>query len=161
MCGQRIADLRLESGEFGLVSGLTSGRVHVDGGGAATGHDAIKGVVIALTDGIKLVIVTAGAGDSDSQEGLGDDINLVFGGAREFLQRVSRREALQHKTIVRRANRRFIEAELFVEARPGQKIAGNMFTEELIVRYIDIQRADKVIAVLVGVGDARVALTAQ
>ena len=62
---------------------------------------------------------------------------------------------------MRRPNGRLVEAELLINARLGQEISGNVFAQELVVRHIGIQCADEIIAVLHGVRNARVALTAE
>ena len=104
------------------------------------------------------MVVTTRARNGDTQESLGGDIDLVLRGAREFLKRIGRGEALQHKAVMRRANGRLVEAKFLVEPRLGQQITGDVLAQQLIIRNICIQCADEIVTILVGVRDARITL---
>ena len=150
---------RLQLGQGGLVGFLPRGRVHVHHRRPATGHDTVKCVVILLADRIEFVVVTARTRNREAKERLGHHVDLVLGRPHKFVERIGRREALQHKTIMRRADGRLVQAKLLVEPRPGQQITGDVLSQQLVVRHVFVQRANEVIPVLVGVRDSRVTLT--
>ena len=58
-------------------------------------------------------------------------------------------------------NGRLVEAELLIYSWLGQEVAGDVFAQKLIVRHVGVQRADEIIAILIGVRNARVALAAE
>ena len=128
--------------------------------GAAVHHRAVEGVEVRLADRVELVIVAAGAGDGHPQERLGDDVDLVLGKAHLLVQGIGGAETVQHEAILGDADRRLVDPEFGVHPRLREQIARQVFADQLVDRYVGVQRPDQVVAVTPGVGDRRVAFTA-
>ena len=77
-------------------------------------------MVILLANRIELVIVTTRTRNCETKERLGHHVDLVLGRPHQLIERISRSKALQHETIMRRTDRRFVQAKLHVETRLGQ-----------------------------------------
>ena len=98
--------------EFGTDGIAGAGGVGVDDGGVGAGEDAVEGVEVGLADGVELVIVAAGAAHGEGLEGLRDGVDLVVGEGDHLIERIDRREAMQHHTKLRDADGAFVEAVL-------------------------------------------------
>ena len=59
---------------------------------------------------------------------------------------------------MRRANGRLVEAKFLVESWLDQQVTGYVLAQQLIIGDISIQRTDEIVAVLVGMRDARITL---
>ena len=115
-------------------------------------------MVILLAYRVEFVIVTSSTRNCETKERLGHNIDLIRGCPHQLVERIRRSKALQHETIMSRTDRRFIQAKLHVETRFKQQVAGNVFAQQLIVRHVVIERADEVVAILVGIRDGRITL---
>ena len=118
-------------------------------------------MVILLTDGIEFVVVTTRARHGQTKERLADHVDLVLGRSHQFIERVCGREALQHEPVMRRADGRLVQPQLVIQPRLLQQVARDVFTQQLIVRHIGVERANEIIPVLIREWNARVALTAK
>ena len=159
LLGKRNANPGFQLSQFSLVGFLPGRRINIDHRRPATGHDTVKCVVILLADRIEFVVVTARTRNREAKKCLRHDVDLIFGCSHQFVERIRWSEALQHKTIMRRADGRLVQAKLLVEPRPGQQITGDVLSQQLVVRHVFVQRANEIIPVLVGVRDTRVTLT--
>ncbi len=123
----------------------------------AAEKDAGEAVVIRRGDGVELVIVAAGAGQGEAEEGAAGDIDLVVHdvGVRLFLVGVA---------VAPVADRVHAGGDELVgiEGRARllqQQIAGDLLLDELIVRKVGIEGARDPVAIAPGLGD--VALAAE
>ena len=114
--------------EFGTDGLLEFGQaiaVLIEQGGGVYGHlsrtggseDAVEGGEVGLADGVELMVVAAGAGDRESEEGLRDDVDLVVDVADLLIDRVDRLEAVLDHAEVAGAEGRLIELFRCIEAR--------------------------------------------
>src|SRR5262249_17732299 len=123
-------------------------------------EEAGQGVVIAAGDRVELVIVTAGAGYGQAEEGLGHHVDLIVDAADLFLTNVHRRmDALAQVEEPGREDR-LVESLDGVPARVIEQITGEVLDQESVVGEVRIERADDVIAIAVGVRDVVVELVA-
>ena len=99
------------------------------------------------------MVVTAGTGDGQAQEGLAEDIQLVVHAIRFVGQHVGRGVCRLVQVPETGANHGFIERLVRVSARIRQQIAGDMFAHEIVVGQVHIERPYQVITILIGVGD--------
>ena len=128
--------------------------------GPHAGEDAVQRVVVALADGIKLVIVAARARGRESLKRFRDDIDLAVHGLDLFVECIDGIEAVLDKPEVCEAEQRFVDALGFIPARLRQQVAREMFADELIPRHVGVAGADEVIAIAPRVRNLRVALAA-
>ena len=157
-----------EFGADGLLEFGQAVAVLVEQGGGVHGHlsrtggseDAVEGGEVGLADGVELMVVAAGAGDRESEEGLRDDVDLVIDVADLLIDRVDRLVAVFDHAEVAGAYGRLIELFRFVEARGLQQVASELFADELVVGDVGIEGADEVIAVAPGLRDGRIAFAA-
>ena len=158
--------------EFGTDGLLEFGQaiaVLIEQGGGVYGHlsrtggseDAVEGGEVGLADGVELMVVAAGAGDRESEEGLRDDVDLVVDVADLLIDRVDRLVAVFDHAEVAGAEGRLIELFRFIEARGLQQIAGELFADELVVGDVGIEGADEVIAVAPSLRDGWIAFAAM
>ena len=161
LLGKRSANSGFQPGQFSLVGFLSGRRIDIDHRRPATGHDAVKRVVILLANRIELVIVTTRTRNCETKERLGHNINLILGCSHQLVERIRRSKALQHETIMSRTDRRFVQAKLHVKTRLRQQVAGDVFAQQLVVRHIGIERTDEVVTILVGIRDGRIALAPE
>ena len=108
LIGQRLANLRLELGQGGLVFLAAFRRVYVNRRRTAAGHDAVKRVIILLTNRVEFVVVAARTRHGQTEECLGHHIDLILGRPHQLIEGVGGREPLQNEPIVRRADRRLV-----------------------------------------------------
>ena len=158
--GKGFADAGFERGEFGTVAREEFGRVDGDLRGAAAGEDAVERVVIALADGIELVIVTAGAGECEALEGFAEDVDLIFHGLHLIIERIDGLEAVFDEAQVGEAEDGFVEVFGGIAARVGEEIAGEMFADELVGGHVGVEGADEIITVAPDVANLGVAFAA-
>ena len=106
-----------------------------------------QGVVVLRGDRVELVVVAAGAGDGQAQEGLGEDVDLVVDAVRLVLADVDRRMRPLAEEEEAGAEDRLVEALGRVPARPVEQVAGDVLDDELVVGHVGVERADHVVAV--------------
>ena len=158
--GQLRLDRRAEPLQRGALGLGTLGRIDGNQGGAATGQDAVEGVKVALADGVELVVVAAGAGDRQAEEAFGEDVDLVVGEGRLFVEGVGRGEAVRHHPVMGGAEGRFVDVQLPVDSRDREQVPRDVLANEPIVRHVVVERPDQVVAIAPGERDGRVALAA-
>ena len=124
------------------------------------GEDAEERVVVPLADGIKLVIVAAGAAHRHAQRGLRDDIDLVVRELHQLIQRIDREEAMLHHAQAAQTGTTLHNARLRIDARLQQQITRDVLPHELVIRHIRIQSADEIVAILKRPRHLEVTLTA-
>ena len=157
---QPLADLRLQPRKLGSVRSLQGRIVHHHLAGSTAGEDAVERVKIPLADGIKLVIVTPGAGNGEPKKGLREDIDLVVDDLHLIIQCVHRNIAELDHAQMRQSEHGFVQAFGAVETRIRQQIPGDVFADELVVGHVAVEGADEVIPVTPGHRQFRVALAA-
>ena len=150
------AELRELGGDFAV-------RLHRGEGGLAIGaadEETGERVVVALRDGIELVVVATGAGDGHAEEGLGHHVEAVVHAVALVLANVHGGMDFLAKKPEAGAEDGFVTPGGGVEARLRHEVAGELFDDELIVRHVGVEGADDVVAVVVGVGDDGLELVA-
>ena len=106
------------------------------------------------------MVVAAGAGDRESEEGLRDDVDLVVHVTDLLIDRVDRLVAVFDHAEVAGAEGRLVELFFGVEPWLLQQVAGELFADELVVRDVGIEGPDQVVAVAPGLRDGGVAFAA-
>jgi hypothetical protein len=110
-------------------------------GGA--GEDAAEGVVVALGDGIVLVIVAAGAGGGDAEEAAGDHVDAIVAFVGAGLGRLG-------DAVVPGAEAEQAEgAEVLFFF--GQEVAGHLRFDEEVVGHVVVEGLDDPVAIAPGV----------
>ena len=164
-----LLHLRLgELGEFGadgrglLFPGGAAGFVIAESLGgekrggvldAGTGEEGLQAVVVAVEDGVELVIVAAGAAVGEAEEGGADGVGDVV---EQFLP------ALHEVACVA------LVGEVAVEPGSDERggvagvefVAGDLLADEAVVRLVLVEGVDDVVAVAPDVGAGLVALEA-
>ena len=105
------------------------------------------------------MVVTAGAGNGQSEKGLRENIDLIVDDLHLVIQGVHRNVAVLHHAQVCRPNPRFVQAFGTVDARVFQEIPGDVFTNKLVVGNVTVKSPDQIIPVAPGHGQFRIALT--
>ena len=159
-CREPCLDRRFERGKLGVGGPEGLRRIEDHLPRSAAGEDPVEGIEILLGDGVKLVIVAAGAGGGEPEERLGIDIDLVLDHLHLVVEGIDRYEAELHHPQMRRADRRFIEPLGGVPTRIGEEVAGDLLAHELVVGEIVVERPDEVIAVAPRIGKLGVPLAA-
>ena len=67
-----------------------TGSIHINDGRMRAGEDAVKRVKVGLGNGVKLVVMAAGAGNGERLKCLGDGVDLVVGEGDHFIERIDR-----------------------------------------------------------------------
>ena len=134
--------------------------VHVLHRWPSRGEDPKERVVVRLTDGVELVVVTARARDRLRQEGLAEDVDGVIREADLLIQGVRGREAVEDEAPMSRADSGLVDALLLVDPGLGEQVPRHVLARELVIRHVLVEGADQVVAVLKGVRDRRVTLRA-
>ena len=124
---------------------------------AAADEEALQAVVIALRDGVELVVVAARARDGEAEERLGHHVEAVVHAVALVLPDVHGRMHFLTEKPEAGAEQRFIRAAR-AQARLRHEVAGDMLGDELVVRHAVVQRADDVVAILPGVRNDRLPL---
>ena len=127
---------------------------------AGGSEDSVQGIEVSLADGVELVVVTAGAGDGEPKEGLGDDVNLVVHVLDLFVGRIQRLETMFNQTEVTGSNDGFVDAFFGVHSRLFQEVARELLAHELVVGDVGIERADEVVAITPRLNDLWIAFAA-
>ena len=106
------------------------------------------------------MVVAAGAGDRESEEGLRDDVDLVVHVADLLVDRVHGLEAVFDHAEVAGAKGGLVEFFRGVDARGFQQVSGELFADELVVGDVGIESADQVVAVAPGLRNGGIAFAA-
>ncbi len=122
-----------------------------------TAEDAGEGVVIALADGIELVVVAAGAGDGHAEDGAAGDIDLFVDKVHEELLASTFVEALGSDG--EESGGDDVLVALF-GGRGGKQVTGDLATDELVVGKVGVDGVDDPVAVTPGLGEGVVAFLA-
>ena len=157
---QAGADFFLQRREFHTVRLHQRRRVHHHLARTAAGEDAVERIKILLADRIKLVVVAARAGNRQTKEGLGENIDLIVHDFHLVIQRVHRHVAQLDHPQLRRAENGFVQPVRRVETRLRQQIAGEMFADELVVGQVAVEGANEIVTVTPGHRQFRIALAA-
>jgi hypothetical protein len=158
--GELGADGGLEFFEGGAVEILAIWGIDIADGGSAADHHAVEFVIILLADGVEFMVMAAGAGDGEAEEGFGDDVDLVIGEGDLFGVGVDDAEAVGDEAELGGGDGGFVEFEGGVEAGVGEEIAREVFADQGIGGEIFVEGADEVIAVTGDVGDFGIAFAA-
>jgi len=121
---------------------------------------AVQRVVVGLADRVELVVVAARAGDRLAEEGLAEHVDLVVDEPDLLLERLGRQVAVEDEAVVRGADHGLVDAARCVDARRLQQVARDVLADQLVVGHVLVERADQVVAILIRVGDRRVAFGA-
>ena len=132
--------MRLHCGERGLAIG-------------AADEETGERVVVALGDGIELVVVAAGAGDGHAEEGFRHHVEAVVHAVALVLADVHGRMHFLAEEPEAGAEDGFVAAGVGVQAGLRDEVAGEVLDDELVVRHVGVEGADDVVAVVVGVRD--------
>ena len=97
----------------------------IEQGGGVHGHlswaggseDAVEGGEVGLADGVELMVVAAGAGDRESEEGLRYDVDLIVDVADLFIDGVDRLVAVFDHAEVAGPEGGLVELVRCIEAR--------------------------------------------
>ena len=106
------------------------------------------------------MVVAAGTGDRQPQEGLGDDVDLVVDPVGLVLADVDRRVGASPRNQNPVAEDRLVKA---VDADAGEaveQVAGDLLDDELVVRQVGVEGPNDVVAISKRVGDVVVELVA-
>ena len=160
MIAELTADYRFELLDFRAVQVLQSGRVDVRDRRTAAHHDAVEAVEILLADRVEFMIVAARARNGEPQHRLRHDVDLVVGKSDLLVVCIRHPKSMRHHAQLCRADGGFIDAEFGVDARLFQKVASQVFADQLVVGNIGTNRANKVVAILVRIRNRGVALAA-
>ena len=153
--GAHLADIFVETGGAFLLQGHQAlleigplcGGVGRRNRGALEGlnrrgEDPMQGVVVGRRDGVELMVMAAGAGDREPEEGLGRGIDALIDGV-----------VLIVKTLTDGDEAEGGEARVFL-LQVREAVGGQLFGDELVVRLIRVQRIDDVITERPSVGVA-------
>ena len=124
-------------------------------------EDSVERVEVLGGDRIEFVVMTARAGDGHGLERFCKSVDLVIDELRLMLSDIHGRMRLLGKPIKNRADDRFVEPLRWIQARVREEIAGHLFSDELVVRQVGVERADQVIAVPPGVRDRIIAFVTE
>ena len=138
-----------------------AGGIDGNGGGKGGRENTEECVVIRLTDRVKFVIVTAGAGDGQSLESFRYGIDLIVGETDPLIERIGRGKSVKYHPKVCRSDGAFVDSQFGIDSRILLEISGDVFADQLIVGDIEVQRTNEIVPILPGVGDRRVALAAM
>ena len=129
---------------------------------AGTGERAVKAVIIAGRNRVELVIVAARTGDGEPLKCLAQGVDLVIDHVCANLPEpdavVMPQFAHPQK---RRPQDRFVDRILRIHARLIQKVSGQMFANQLVIRNVLIERADEVVAIEPGALDLVIPVVAE
>ena len=134
--------------------------VHAAHAPARAHEDAGERVVVALGDGIELVIMALRTGNRGAEEALADSVDDVRDGLLRdaFSSRIITMPALA-EAQGHGAEEAFVQATARVHAR-REEVPGELFKDELFERHVGVEGADEVVAVAPGVLRRRVPLVA-
>ena len=124
----------------------------------AADEESRERVVVALRDGVELVIVAARARDGHAEEGLRHHVEPVVHAVRLVLPDVHGRMHLLAEKPKAGADDGFVPARLGMQARTRHQIPRDVLGDKLIVTHIRIQRANHVVAVLKCIRNERLEL---
>ena len=128
--------------------------------GRAPVEGAEERVVVALADGVELVIVATGAGHGQPHERLRHHVHLVVRPLHPVFPRIHRLVAVLDEAVVRGRDDGLVQAAVRVEPGLGQQVAGQVLADELVVGHVGVERPDQVVAIAPRLRDVRVALAA-
>ena len=156
VAGAGLAHITEEAGDLLVLELAESlGEVGARGGGGlrsggnrrvvqrldGRGEDAVQGIVILNRNRVELMVVTAGAGHRESEEGLGARVDAFV----DDVVRVV--EALADGKEAERGETRIVRGDA------GDAVGSELLDDELVVRLIVVQRVDDVIAIGPSVGE--------
>ena len=158
--GHLCLEAALEVADRRGACGLPLHGVGVVDARATRREHAVERVVVGLADRVELVVVAARAGDRLAEEGLAEHVDLVVDEPDLLLERLGRQVAVEDEAVVRGADHGLVDAARCVDARRLQQVARDVLSDQLVVGNVLVERADQVVAVLIRVGDRRVAFGA-
>ena len=126
--------------------------------GLRAAEDAGEGVVVALGDRVHLVVVAAGAGDREPEEGARGRLDLLVDDVQHELPAVLGVVGLAAEG--EEAGRDELIGPLAV-VLGGQQVAGDLLADELVVRLVGVERGDHPVAIAPGLGIGEVRLAAR
>ncbi len=115
------------------------------------GDEPAQGVVVALRDGVELVVVAAGAGNGQAEEGFRKDVHLVVEAFAFVLADVDGAVGFLSQEGPSGGEDGFVRTGVGVQAG-REKIAGDVFGDETVVGQVGVEGADDVVAILARVG---------
>ena len=141
---------------FGSVGdGEESGQVGDAGGLGATGKDAVEGIVILGRNGVEFVVVAAGAGDGEAEEGFGGDVdavvNDVVGIAVELVAQGEEAHGSEDAAV---AGGFFLGEGFAAEVLENELVGGELLGDEGGVGFVGVEGVDDVVSVGPGAGVA-------
>ena len=136
-------------------------RVHRPARRPRTGEDAEERVVVTMADGIKLMVMAAGARDGEPQCGLRHHVDLIVRELHQFIERIDGEKPVLHHAQVRWPDAALDDAIALIHARLRQQITCDVLTHELIVGHVGIQRTDQIVAILEGTRDLKIPLASM
>ena len=154
----RFGEVVDELGRFrnlGEEGGLIAGEL----GLGDIGEDTVEGVVVLGGDGIEFVVVATGAGDGEAEEGFRGHVDAVVddvvGITVEF---VAERKETQgsERALIDGGLAAGILGFRFLYGLDEEAVGGELFDDELVVRFVAVEGVDDVVAVGPGVGVAEV-----
>src|SRR6185437_2094908 len=158
--GEPSLDLRFPFRQLLAMNAAPLGSIDGNQRRPATGQDAIESVKVGLADWVEFVVVAAGAGHRQAQKRLANDVDLVVGERHLLVERVGGGVTMLYHPKMGRAQGRLVDAELAVDPRVGQQIAGQVLANESIVGDVGIESANEIVAVAPSMGNGRVAFAA-
>src|SRR3954454_24155484 len=105
-----------------------------------------QGVIVFRGDGIELVIVATSTGDGQTEEGLGEDVDLVVNPAQFLFTCIDRRMSSLTQKKETGAQKRLVESLCRLPPGRGQQVAGHLLDQERVVGKVEIESANHVVA---------------
>ena len=139
--------------------------VHLDGfvadlPVARARNESGESVVVLLIDRVEHVIMAPGTCDGEPKEGFAKHVNLVVCAIAFVLPDIDRRVDLFTKEWPPGSQDGLICFCLGVETRRRKKVAGNVFSDKIVVGNVGVKRTDQVVSVAPCVGDSEITLVA-
>ncbi len=126
--------------------------------GLGAAEDARERVVVALGDRVDLVVVAAGAGDRQPEEGARGRLDLLVDHVQDELPAVLGVVGLAAEG--EEPGRDDLVGPLAVVVG-RQQVAGDLLADELVVRLVGVERGDGPVAIAPGLGIGEVRLAAR
>ena len=125
--------------------------------GIRAGEDAGERVVVAGRDRVELVVVAPGATDGQTEEPARGDVHLVVHHLELGILHAGLVESLGADGEEAGRDQQLVAFGLVLV---GQLVAGDLLMDEPVVRFVGVERADDVVAILPRVGIVQVAVQA-
>ena len=156
---QLLANLRLERLQLFERPAVDLGKVDRVGDQPGAAEHSEQRVVVAGRERIDFVVVTPCTGNRRGLERLGQRVDLV---GEDVVADRTQPDAVivgnLAETVEGRPDDGFVETLLMVNSRPGEQVAGDVFTDQLVEGHVLVEGADQVIPVPPGVVDLVVPL---